>query len=273
LAVFSALLSAQDIGVMLQGFNGRVPGANGTVGDQHVRDVNALSAYWARPGAFRGGNRMHLDRSLTYLGALQPFALRNPALAVALASAYRQMGTVQEPYYRDAALSSYTSSALLYSRLAGGNPAMRGDLVWLSGRVNGLGGTLPFLMSYPLGGPPKAPEGLDAVKANATPLRVEGPPALVELAAGTQAPAELREEFVSVAATVRATHLAIQPVKESVASMGQPLHPDTLRDLSRMQTLTETAKAQIGEGKFDEAKENLGIASALAKRVRKQFGQ
>jgi hypothetical protein len=215
---------------------------------------------------------MHLDRSMTYLGALQPFALRNPALAIALAGAYRQLGTVQEPYYRDGALSSYTSSALLYSRLAGGNPGLRNDLVWLSGRVNGLGGTLPFLMPFPMGGPPKAPEGFDAVRANAQPLRVDPAPALVELPADTKAPSELREQFVSAAAAARATHLAVQPVKESVASMGQPLHPDTLRDLTRMQAMVESAKAQIGEGRFDEAKESLGIADALAKRVRKSFG-
>lgn len=269
----AAVFAQGELGGMLDGFQRRLPGANADAGEQHVRDVNALTAYWGRPNVWRGGGRQPLDRSAAYLGALQPFALRNPALAVALAGAWRQIGLVQEPYARDGALSAYNSSALLYSRVAGANPGARDNLLWLQGRVGGLGGTLPFLLNFPVGGAPRPPQGLDAVRANAIPVKVAPVPALVECPANANAPAELREQFSAVAATVHATHAAVQPVKESVAAMGQTLHPDVVRDTARMQSLTEQARDQIAAGQFEAAKENLGIAQALAQRVGKQFGR
>ena len=63
---------------------------------------------------------------ITYAGGFDGFPMFSPDGKLVCEW---QLGTVQEPYYRDSALSSYTSSALLYSRLAGGNPGLRNDLV------------------------------------------------------------------------------------------------------------------------------------------------
>lgn len=259
---------------MLDQFRGRVPAIpNAPVGQRVIGDVNALATYWSRPGVWRGGSRLDLDRSYAYLDSLQPFALRHAGLAIAVAGAYRQLAVLQEPYARDAALSAYSASALLYSRWLGADPGLRNDLVWVAGRVQGLGGTLPFLAGIPFGGPPRTPDGFDAVRMNARPLPVPELPERVIWPAGAKAPAELRAQFESVAASVDATYLAVQPIRESVASLGQSLHPDTLADLSRMQAMLELARQEILEGAFEDARQNLQIAGALAKRVGKQFGR
>lgn len=72
---------------------------------------------------------------------------------------------------------------------------------------------------------------------------------------------------------MRTAHLTVQPIRESVASLGQSLHPDTLGDLAKMESRMEMAVEQIRAGQFEEAGESLQIAEALARRVGKQFGQ
>ncbi|MBY0373196.1 MAG: hypothetical protein K2Q23_04330 [Bryobacteraceae bacterium] len=271
--LWAASLGGQQIESMLNTFGGRAPRGAAAVRDLHVRDVNSLANYWSRPGAWRGGNRATLDRSYAYLESLRPFAGGNAALAIALAGAYRQLASAQEPYARDGALAAYAASALLYSRWVGSQPGLRDDLVWVAGRVNGLGGTLPFLAAVPFGGPPRVPQGLDAVRAQAIPQAVPPPPERWRWPSGVQAPPALRERFEGAAVAVRTAHLTVQPIRESVASLGQSLHPDTLGDLAKMESRMEMAVEQIRAGQFEEAGESLQIAEALARRVGKQFGQ
>lgn len=271
--LLTASLWGQQIDGLLNTFASRAPRSGRAVGSSHVRDVNTLANYWSRPGVWRGGNRAPLDRSYAYLESLRPYAAANAPLAIALAGAYRQLAAVQEPFARDGALSAYLASALLYSRWVGAQPALRDDLVWVSGRVAGLGGTLPFFTAVPFGGQPRAPEGLDAVRAQAIPQSVPPPPEPWKWPRDARAPGALREQFETAAIAVRTAHAVVQPIRESVASLGQSLHPDTLSDLAKMEARMEMAVEQIREGQVAEARESLQIAEALARRVSKQFGQ
>ncbi len=262
-------LAGQEIGPLLEGIQRRVPGAGAAAGVGHVRDVNSVLSYWSRPGVWAGGDRRYLDRSYSYLNAMQAYAANDPALAIAVASAYRQMALIQEPYAREASLAAYAASAQLYTRWVGVHPGLRSQLSWLSGRAYGLAGVVPaWGAAYYV----KPLEGLDAVRANAQPQAVAPPPEMVAWPEGVQGPAELQDRFMTAATTVLTTHLAAQPVKESVAGLGQTLHPDTAKGLGMMQSMMELARSQVVAGKFDEARESVSRAEAYAKRAGKALG-
>lgn len=266
LLVFALMCGAQDIGPLLDAAKGRAPRSAGAVGANHVNDVNAVLNYWARPGVWNGGNRVYLDQSFAYLSSLEAYAAQNQALAVALASAYRQLALVQEPYARDSAYAAYAVSARLYNRWAAVNPAYRNELIWLSNRYYGLSGIAPvWAPSYWV----RPVEGLDALRATATPVYVPPPPGMVAWPEGADGPDELRQKFSEVSAAVHTAHLAAQPIRESVAGMGQAV---SVKEIARMQSLLELAQEQIRQKNFTGARENLDIAGVLAKRVAKTFG-
>jgi hypothetical protein len=275
--VFSLVCCAQeDVAAVLGRVTPRLPRPGVTPGVQHISDVNAITRAWGRPGIFRGGNSPLLTQTLAYLGGLQPFTRNNLLLGLAVAGAYRQLGVVQEPFGRGLALGNFNSSALILNQLASQNPAdptVRGDLLFVAGRVQALGGQMPILVNVPVGGRQSGPSGLDAVIAEATPLVVPPPPDLVALPAEAKGSADLLDRFRSVASTVRQTHVSLQPLRLSIARMGQTLNVDTERSAVRMQVMLETAREQIAAGSEAAAQESLGIAEGESRRVRRTLGQ
>jgi len=269
LAWFVSCMAAagQEIGPLLNTARGRVPAAAAAVQNRHLQDVQSIAAYWARPGVWQGGDRRNIDQTYAYLSSMERWAAGNQGLALALAGAYRQLAQIQEVYARDAAIAAYATSARLYQPWVGSRAALRGDLIWLTNRYYGLAGFAPgWAPAYWV----RPVEGVDALRATAVPQAVSGPPPFVELPSGVDMPEELRSKFMEIASAVHTTHLAAQPIRESVASMGLAT---SMKDLIRMQSNLEFARDAILQGKFKEAEENLGIASALAKRAGKAFGQ
>jgi hypothetical protein len=263
-----------------------------------LRDVNAfnswfdqayLPAYQSQPG-WTPQRRAFIGRASAYLGAVRGLAGNDPALGIALSAAFNRLGRMQEgsdPRFldREGAIHSYNNSAIILNQLASENPndpTVRGQLAFVGGRVNALGGSIPIWMSVPIGGQnsqPREQRGipeayLQAPVKTAAPTSTEYP----RLDEATLSPAdrqqwrELRERYYNVLATVYSAKNAIAPIQSSIESRGLALTPDMVKASTRMNLSLDVAKQDLEAKQFDAARENLQIAEGEARRILRYVG-
>lgn len=263
-----------------------------------LRDINAfnswfdqayLPAYQSQPG-WTPQRRAFIGRASAYLGAVRGLAGNDPALGIALSAAFNRLGRMQEgsdPRFldREGAIHSYNNSAIILNQLANENPndpTVRGQLAFVGGRVNALGGSIPIWMSVPIGGQnaqPREQRGipeayLQAPVKTAAPNSAEYP----RLDEATLSPAErpqwreLRERYYNVLATVYSAKNAIAPVQASIESRGLALTPDMVKASTRMNLSLDVAKQDLEAKQFEAARENLQIAEGEARRILRYVG-
>jgi hypothetical protein len=185
---------------------------------------------------------------------------------------------------REGAIHSYNNSAIILNQLANENPNdpnVRGQLAFVGGRVNALGGSIPIWMSVPIGGQQRVQEQrgipeayLKAPVKTSAPTSAEYP----RLDEGTLNPEErtqwreLRDRYYSVLATVYSAKNAVAPVQASVESRGLALTPDLVKSSTRMSLSLDLAKEYLESKQFDAARENLQIADGEARKILRYVG-
>lgn len=263
---------------------------------ERLRDVNAfnawfdqqyLPAYQAQPG-WTPQRRAFVGRASAYLGAVRGLAGSDAALGLALSGAFDRLGRMQEAdsryLDREGALHSYSNAALILSQLANENPDdpnVRGQLAFVGGRVNALGGSIPIWMSVPVGGQarPREQRGIPEAYRQA-PVKTVAPtsgeyPRLDEATLTAEERAqwrELRQRYYSVLATVYAARNAVAPVQASVEGRGLALTPDLVRSSTRMSLSLDLAREYLEQKQFGEAQENLQIADGEARKILRYVG-
>lgn len=283
---------------------GKKAAASKPGGTQYVDNVRNLrraferdfAAAWAMRPGFNAQRDDLVNRSLRYLDSVRPYCAADPALALEVAGAYQQIGMFQEsrnaPQYanRDAALMNFRNATVILHGVANGNsadPRVQGQLIFLAGRIQALGGQIPVYASTPLPLVQAAPTPAPRPVVERRPVEVSQPvempaavtalPPAVAVASSGGVTAEewqqLRTDFVRVSARVRIAENAVVPVRESLERSGQMLHPDTLTAMTRMQMSLELAKKDLEAGALAEAKENLRLADVFASRVLKAMGR
>ena len=261
-------------------------------------DREFATSWDSRPPAAR---RALLSNALGYLGTMRSMSLRDPAAGVALANAYRRVARFQEGIRDPSILGSgwsmgpvygYQNSALILTQLANENPSdpnVRGQLMMDVGRIQALGGTMPILMSVPIGGAPAQREERGIPSSAMSPgggaprgdtqSSMPGLPGLPSLDMGAVADADREaarsamDRFASVLATAAQTQESIRPLQESVNAMGFALHPDTVKALTRMRVYLDMAKREIETRRFSDSLESLGIAEGEARKALKVVGR
>ncbi len=251
-------------------------------------DQSYLPAYQTQPG-WTPQRRAFVGRASAYLGAIRGLAGTDPALGMALAGAFNRLGRMQEanPQYldREGAIHSYNNSAIILNQLANENPNdpnVRGQLAFVGGRVNALGGSIPMWMSVPIGGgnqQPREQRGIPEAYLN-VPVKTSAPTSAEypRLDEGTLSPGdreqwrELRSRYYNVLATVYSAKNAVAPVQASVESRGLALTPDLVKSSTRMNLSLDLAKNDLEQKQFDSARENLQIAEGEARRILRYVG-
>jgi hypothetical protein len=260
-------------------------------------DREFASSWNARPPAER---RALLNNTMGYLGAMRGLTVRDVNAGVALSNAYRRVARFQEgidasilgPGWAMGPVYGYQNSALILTQLANQNPDdpyVRGQLVLDVGRIRALGGSMPIMVSVPVGGGPSqrqergipnyalspagsAPQGGGA--SSMPPL-----PSMPYVDIGT-VPAAQREaarnaidRFAGVLATATQAQEALRPLQDSVNAMGFTLHPDTVRALTRMRVYLDMAAREIESARYADSLESLGIAEGEARKALKVVGR
>ncbi|MCA2968033.1 MAG: hypothetical protein NTX13_02975 [Acidobacteria bacterium] len=303
MVMLAAPMWGQPMG-FLQGLENRfeqtAPRGNAPVSaayrQERLRDVNAFNAWFdqqylpafqAQPG-WTPQRRAFVGRASAYLGAVRGLAGNDAALGLALSGAFHRLGRMQEADQRyldrEGALHSYSNAALILSQLANENPDdpnVRGQLAFVGGRVNALGGSIPIWMSVPVGGQARAREQRGIPEAyRQAPVKTAAPtsgeyPRLDEATLTAEERAqwrELRERYYSVLATVYAAKNAVAPVQASVEGRGLALTPDLVRSSTRMSLSLDLAREYLEQKQFGEARENLQIADGEARKILRYVG-
>ncbi len=261
-----------------------------------LRDVNAfnswfdqqyLPAFQAKPG-WTPQRRAFVGRASAYLGAIRGLAGNDPALGLALSGAFNRLGRMQEADQRyldrEGAIHSYNNSAIILNQLANENPDdpnVRGQLAFVGGRVNALGGSIPIWMSVPIGGRQRQQEqrGIPEAYLQA-PVKTSAPtsaeyPRVDEGSLSAEERVlwrELRERYYNVLGTVYSAKNAVAPVQASVEGRGLALTPDLVKSSTRMNLSLDLAKNDLEQKQFDSARENLQIAEGEARKILRYVG-
>ncbi len=262
-----------------------------------LQDVNAFNswfdtaympAFQSQPG-WTAQRRAFVGRASAYLGAIRGLAGSDPALGMALSGAFNRLGRMQESdpanLEREGAIHSYNNSAIILNQLANENPNdpnVRGQLAFVGGRVNALGGSIPIWMSVPIGGgnqQPREQRGIPEAYLQA-PVKTSAPTSgdYPRLDEGTLSPEErvqwreLRSRYYNVLSTVYAAKNAVAPVQASVESRGLALTPDLMKSSVRMNLSLDLAKSDLEQKQFDAAREDLQIAEGEARRILRYVG-
>jgi hypothetical protein len=235
------------------------------------------------------GQRMQRSsRSLLYLNRARMGIGNDVSLGLAVAGAYQNVGAVQaagtDPRYQDrrGALLSYQNSYMVLNQLAASNPddpRIRGELVTVAGRIQGLGGSIPMYMRIPIGGgPPPAPTGIpDQVfpvqKGNLPSFDLPKLDWAKVPDDKRKACGEALERYIAAAAPAQSAFGVLDSVRISVESRGLGLRPEYLANASRLADRMNSAKDQIERQECEQANEPLGMAEAETRRLLKEFGQ
>jgi hypothetical protein len=256
---------------------------------------NSLSAmpptYWdMRPNAPR--NRQNIvSRSMVYLNNVSRFAGNDPALGFALSNAYRSLGSFQEsraygPWYDPlGAALSYQSSGLFLTQFANQNPNdpnVRGQLVFMAGRVRALGGTIPIWMNFPVGGnqQPQQQRGIpDRYTRPPAPTEEITPPPMPVVDTKSLTPEEsaaydtAMEKYLNASSSVTAAQSAINSIRSSVNSRGLSLASSYEKSSIRMRLSLDEAKRLIEQKQFTAAERMMVITEGEAKKALRELGQ
>jgi hypothetical protein len=232
-----------------------------------------------------------ISRSMVYFNNVGRFAANNPALGFALSNAYRNLGSFQEsrafgPWYDPTgAALSYQNSGLFLTQFANQNPNdpnVRGQLVFMAGRVRALGGTIPIWMSVPIGGnaQPQEERGIPEryTRPPAAAEEIPAPPMPVldtkSLNAGESAAYDsAMEKYLNASSAVSAAQAAISSIRSSVNSRGWSLASTYEKSSIRMRLSLDEARRLIEQKQFAAAERMLVITEGEAKNALRALGQ
>jgi len=294
------LLDALDGKRSIAGDRKGTRGAAGAGTSNRLSDVRNLrrafeqdfAAAWSLKPGFNQGRQELVTRSLAYLDMQRAQCANDPSLAMEVAAAYQQIGMFLEsrnaPQYmnQSGALTSFQNAAVLLNGVAGGNandPRVAGQLMFLSGRIRALGGTMPVYMTMPL--PSAAPVNEPVRKRMVEPQEAQLTSAPVQESAPLVVPhqpaaaadraewQQLRGDFVRVASKVRIAEDGMAQLRGDLSRQGLVVHPETLSAASRMTMSLEMAKKDLETGELAGAKENVRLAEVWAGRVMKALGR
>jgi tRNA A-37 threonylcarbamoyl transferase component Bud32 len=197
-----------------------------------------------------------LDRGVSYLEKVKPYAAKDPALAGELAGAFREAAAI---YRNSAPQKEHVANSAADALLSGDAPAQPG-------------------------GPAPVPEGHVVAPTNlasATPIRqnqAAGPneppaPPQQPIAASTRIPADLEDLMDAVSAKEATAQSVYDSLVASSSRLGQIVHPDITSNYNRMEAAVRSAQRDTDTGNFEGAREQLDIAQTFAARVMKAGGR
>ncbi|MBY0503157.1 MAG: serine/threonine protein kinase [Bryobacteraceae bacterium] len=270
---------------------------SGTSVDERIADVGRVGKTFAQeyPAiAARGASDAELlPRAVRYVDRVQVAGV--PALGVAVADTYQQLGILQESVAAPKpALATYQKAAATLSNYRA-DAAVQQRLAMLRERVQNLGGTLPepeppapepaapTQTAAPEPAPAKPPVVTERPKTVAAPTgptsQAPQAPAPVRKPDPVAAPppagvsAELQEDLISTESRVQIAEAAIAPIAASLTERGQTLNSDTLANMARMKAMLEKGRAEMASGNGAGAKESFAISRALAAKVLRTVGR
>ena len=222
---------------------------------QDVKDLRAAMERDLAPNghALTPRQQTLLQRGMSYLNKVQPYAARDPKLATEVAAAWKQVGIILQPANRKLALLAFKNAAIVLNE---GPPA--GDPPPATKEATSVARRPPAAASVATAPPPPPP--LDPLP---TPVPALDPAAY--------------EEFMTRLASVEAkSQVADQTIAELRANaekLGQKVHPDIEVQYLRIGLSLNAARKAAAEGDFNHATENLNIARTFAERVLKAGGR
>jgi serine/threonine protein kinase len=242
---------------------------------------NDLAPAWSlRPG-LTPERKALLERAARYLSSVRPFVAENSMLAIEVAGAYQEIGTLCEPGYRNFALQAYSSAAQTLEQVSGGDPShgpQRTQWEFIIGRITSLGGALP---AYPPTAPakpsPKSTPGEGQTTTASDPApKTEPTPVMPIPIQPVPDPAEVDAVRSSLDAAVSKAKIADEifvEFKNSLEAKGQALNPDIVSNHTHMQRAIDAARTALEKGDLDAAQMNVRIANEYARRVMSTFGR
>jgi predicted Ser/Thr protein kinase len=208
-----------------------------------------------------------LDRGMNYLEKVKHFAAHDPALAVELAGAYREAGTIYRntsPQMAHAAFSNaaYVLTAAAVEPREGDSASSPGN----SAAVATGAGTGVARSARPEGATKAAPvENINADQ--------QSPPPAPPVTGVAAMPASLQDLMDTVLAKEAAAESIYQSLSASSRQLGQVVNPEITANYNRMEAAIRSARRDADSGNFDGANEHLDIAQAFATRVMKAGGR
>ncbi len=242
-------------------------------------DQDLAKAWSLRPG-LTPERKTLLERTARYLDSVRPYVAESAALATEVAGAYRELGVLYEPVYRDYALLAYRSAAQALEQASGGDPNRgpdRSQWAFIAGRITSLGGTIPiYVPVLPAAASPKPPEKKRLMSSQQdTPGTEPGQVPLVPVQPPPD-PAEYEVVHSSLQMAIGKAKIADQTfagLKEEVEANGRSLHPDIISTRTHMQIALDSAREALERGDLAAARANIDIARECARRVMKEVGR
>lgn len=244
-------------------------------------DQDLAQAWSLRPG-LTPERKALLERTARYLESVRPYAAENVALATEVAGAYRELGVLYEPVYRDYALLAYRNAAQALEQASGGDPNLspnRAQWAFLVGRITSLGGTTPiYVPVVPEAASPKPTPGNNRLSApsqhdvssaepdHAMQLPVRPPPDPAEYEA-------VRSSLEAAVAKSKIVDEAFAGLKNNVERTGESLHADIISKHMHMQMALDSARNALEKGDLTAVRANIDIAKEYARRVMKEAGR
>ncbi|HEY2390224.1 MAG TPA: serine/threonine-protein kinase [Candidatus Angelobacter sp.] len=242
-------------------------------------DHDLVKAWSLRPG-LTPERKALLERTSRYLDSLLPYVAQNAMLAVEVAGAYQELGTLCEPVHRDYALLAYRNAAQVLEQASSGDPdhgPVRRQWVFIAGRIMALGGTIPVYVPPP---PPDAISSAERKRAAPAlphpPAEEESSPVMPVPSLPAPDPAEyeaLRSRLDAAASKAEIAEDYFAETKKDLEAKHEVIHPDIAGYDKRMQNALESARRALEGGDLAAAGTNIDIATECARRVMKAVGR
>lgn len=222
------------------------------------------------------------SRASSYLAGVGPtsdWSMRAP-----MAQAWRRVGEGMElgglPYDRSGALAGYRNSFLWMEQLPGQNPqdpALRGDLYFVAGRVRALGGTIPIWASVPIGQEPQRQRGipdeyLQQPERREMPLPVEIPKDGLN-AEELQQASTLEQRFNGATVSVMAARSLVDSLRSRLDAQGLQLNAETFGRYEGMLASYDRARSALATRQWRAASDQVDIAIGYARRILGEMGR
>jgi serine/threonine protein kinase len=258
-------------------------------GSMQVEDVRRLRGAlnqdlgkaWSLRPKMTPERKTLLERSTRYLDSVRPYAAENTTLALEVAGAYQEVGTLYEPVYRDCALLAYRNAAQFLEQASGGDPNHGTNHVqwaFLVGRIASLGGTIPVYVSPPPMSAPKPDQKKDGVMEALprTPIRGAAspppPPPILILPVDSAAYEFLNRRLDLATNRVEVADKYFDEISANLKSSGEAIHPLIAENHARMRNALDSARNALKKRDLDMARTNINTAIECARRVMNELG-
>ncbi len=222
------------------------------------------------------------SRASSYLAGIGPtsdWSMRAP-----MAQAWRRVGEGMElgglPYDRSGALAGYRNSFIWMEQLPGQSPqdpALRGDLYFVAGRVRALGGSIPVWASVPIGQEPQRQRGipdeyLQQPERRETLLPVEVPKDGLSPEELQKAMA-LEQRFNGATVSVMAARSLVDSLRNRLDAQGLQLNAETFGRYEGMLASYDRARTALAARNWNVAAEQIDISIGYARRILGEMGR